>query len=151
MRLLASVIAPASLTAFAGGQVTHKRTVGVTGTPVRQTVNNATCQDVGDELQTHLEPDGKVFRPFVTVNGNPTLTFTFTDGYKTTYTFGGAIRHTALRPDICLVEINATAATPEEATRVNRSAMVDLMRYMVCRIERENPGVVPPGSLNLCY
>jgi hypothetical protein len=136
MRLPALVIALASLTAFAEGQVTHKRTIGVTGTSVRETIN-ATCQDVGDELQTHLEPGGKFFRPFVMVSGNPTLTFTFSDGYKTTYTFGGAITHTALRPDICLVEINATAATPQEATKANGSALVDLLRYMICKMARE--------------
>jgi hypothetical protein len=147
MRLLALVINLASLTAFAEGQVTHKRTIGVTDTSVRETIN-ATCQDVGDELQTHLEPGGKFFRPFVMVSGNPTLTFRFSDGYKTTYTFGGAITHTALRPDICLVDINATAATAPEATKANQFALVDLLHYMLFKVARENtgPGVEPLRS-----
>jgi hypothetical protein len=89
---------------------------------------------VGDELQTHLEPGGKFFRPFVVMNGNPTLTFKFRDGYKTTYIFGGAITQTALRPDIWLVEINATAATPQEATKANQTALVDLLRYILCKV-----------------
>jgi hypothetical protein len=87
-----------------------------------------------------LEPGGKFFRPFVVVNGNPTLTFTLSDGYKTTYTFGGAITHTALRPDVCLVEISATAATAQEATKANQSALVDVLRYMLCKIAREDYG-----------
>jgi hypothetical protein len=140
MRFFVSVMALASLTASAGEQVPQRRPFGVTGTPVRQTINNATCQDVGDELQTHLEPGGKFFRPFIMVNGNPTLMFTFSDGYKTTYIFGGAIKHTALRPDICLVEINATAATPQEATKANQSALVELLRYMLCKVARETTG-----------
>lgn len=118
----------------------EKHTSGVTGTPVRQAINNATCQDVGDELQTHLEPGGKFFRRFVLVSGNPTLTFKFSDGYRTTYTFGGAMTHTALRPDVCLVEISATAATAQEATKANQSALVDLLRYMLCKMAKETTG-----------
>jgi hypothetical protein len=87
-----------------------------------------------------LEPGGKFFRPFVVVNGNPTLTFKFSDGYKTTYTFGGAITHTALRPDVCLVEISATAATSQEATKANQTALVNVLRYMLCKVAKETTG-----------
>lgn len=110
-----------------------KRSAGVPGTPAINSFNNVTCQSLGDVLQTLLEPNGRYFRPFKTVNGNPTLTFTRPDGYKTTYTFGGTMTHVALQPDSCRIEVDATAATPEEATKRNNLAIGDLVLFMGCR------------------
>jgi hypothetical protein len=130
MKLLALAFAFSSFVASAQEPM---HTAGVLGTPAIQTFNDVTCQTLGDHVQTMLEPTGRFFRPFKTVNGNPTLTFTLPGGYKAVYTFGGTMTHVALRPDFCRVEISGAGPTSEAANKGNNDALSEIETFVLCR------------------